>query len=172
MSRRLPRAIRALVGDLDDARGAFLEALADVDPQLLDAPGLVGEWNGRQLLGHLAYWTEHAVAAIEAAAGGVADAFGRDDFDLEQRNAEVAAADAERPLAELQAAEATAFERLRVSIEGADPAWLDELVGYGDSIVQVIRDDGSDHYREHTLDIRAWFDGRPDEDEEDAADDR
>ncbi len=48
-------------------------------------------------------------------------------------------------------------------LERADPAWLDEKVSYGDTLERVIQDDGPEHYREHTLDLRAWFTGADDE---------
>jgi len=45
-------------------------------------------------------------------------------------------------------------------------------VAYGDTLEQVIRDDGPDHYREHAIDIRAWFTGddEPDDDEPESGD--
>jgi hypothetical protein len=55
---------------------------------------------------------------------------------------------------------------------------LVERVAYGDTLEQVVRDDGAEHYREHTIDIRAWFTGddepdddEPDDDEADDSDD-
>jgi Mycothiol maleylpyruvate isomerase N-terminal domain len=172
MSRRLPPAIRELLTELESARGDFDEALRVAEPALLEVPGLVGEWSGRQLLGHLAYWAEHAAGAIAAASRGASEEFDDDDLDVEERNAAVAAEAAERPLPELREREAAAYLALHAALEAADPAWLDERMAYGDSLAQVIRDDGSDHYREHTLDLRAWFAGGPDEaDEPDEEDD-
>ncbi len=167
MNRRLAPEIRALLSELDAARVEFNEALADVEPALLDAPGLVGDWSGRQVLGHLAYWAEHAAAAIEAASRGEADDFDDDDLDVEERNAAVAAEAAERPLRELRDWEAAAYATLRRALEHAEPAWLDERVAYGDSLNEVIRDDGSDHYREHAVDLRSWFTGGPEDEPED-----
>jgi Mycothiol maleylpyruvate isomerase N-terminal domain len=163
VSRRLAPQIRALLAELDSARSGFDEALADVEPELLEVPGLVGEWSGRQLLAHLAYWAEHAAAAIDAASRGVADEFDDDDLDVEERNAAIAAEAAERPLRDHREREAAAYLRLREALEHAEPAWLDERVAYGDSLTEVIRDDGSDHYREHALDLRSWFSGEPDD---------
>ena len=69
--------------------------------------------------------------------------------------------------------EEAAFEALVTGLEHADPAWLDEKVSYGDSLERVIQDDGPEHYREHALDLRAWFTGTdeprtPADDETDA----
>ena len=163
MSRRLAPEIRTLLSELESARSAFDQALGDVEPALLEVPGLVGEWSGRQLLGHLAYWAEHAAGAIAAASRGAAETFDDDDLDVEERNAAVAAEAAEHSLRELGDREAAAYAGLREALEATDPAWLDERMAYGDSLAQVIRDDGSDHYREHTLDLRAWFSGEPED---------
>ena len=67
--------------------------------------------------------------------------------------------------------EEAAFEALVTRMEHADPAWLDEKVSYGDSLERVIQDDGPEHYREHALDLRAWFTGADEEaDASDATD--
>ena len=163
-ARPAPELVR-LVRELDEARDAFLAALDDVDPTLLDAPGLVGDWSGRQLLGHMAGWAEHAGDALAAAARSAADEFGDEGLDVEALNAQMARTDAAAPLAELRIRESAAATRLREALEAADPAWLEERVAYGDSLLQVIRDDAADHYREHTADIRAWFAAGADEDE-------
>jgi hypothetical protein len=44
-------------------------------------------------------------------------------------------------------------------------------VSYGDPIEQILREDGPDHYREHTIDVRAWWaGGEPEEDDLDDLD--
>ena len=122
-------------------------------------PAWSGEWSGRQVLGHMAGWMEHAADALAAAAGGEADEFGEEGLDVEALNEEMARADATASVAALREREAAAAARLRSALENAEPAWLEERVAYGDSLSQVIRDDGADHYREHAADIRAWFAG-------------
>ena len=137
----------------------FLAALADVEPSLLTAPGLVGQWSARELIAHLGYWTGHAAEAIHHAEMGRAADFGEDEHDVDERNAIVARVAAETDLATVRQREEAAFEALVTRLERADPAWLDEKVSYGDTLERVIQDDGPEHYREHALDLRAWFTG-------------
>ena len=156
--------LRALEQELAAARDEFMAALADVDPALLTAPGLAGEWSARELIAHLGYWVGHAAEAMHQAAEGRTAEFGEDDLDVDERNAVVARVASETDLATVRQREEAAFEALLAGLREADPAWLEERVAYGDSVEQVLRDDGADHYREHTADIRAWFSGA-DEDE-------
>ncbi len=160
--------MQRLIDDFDSARAEFLSVLADVDPGLIDAPGLVGDWSARVLVGHLAAWSEHATAALEAAASGRADDFDEAGLDVDERNASIARAIAGTPMTELRRREEDAARRLRAALGEADAAWLEERVAYGDSLGEVIRDDGADHYREHAADIRAWFTGEPEADEPEA----
>jgi SHS2 domain-containing protein len=163
---RGPEQVEALLRELRDARGEFMVALADVEPSLLTTPGLVGHWSARELIAHLGYWTGHAAEALHQAELDRTADFGEDEHDVDERNAIVARVAAETDLATVQQREELAFQALVTRLERADPAWLDEKVSYGDTLERVIRDDGSEHYREHTLDLRAWFTGA----EEDGAD--
>ena len=161
----------ALAAELVDARDLFAAAMADVDPALLDTPGLAGEWSARELVAHLGYWTGHAAEALHYAAQGRADEFGESEMDVDERNAVVARVAAETDLATVRAREEAAYQALLEALGSADPAILGERVAYGDSVEQVIRDDGPDHYREHALDIRAWFTGDDDDEDEEESED-
>jgi hypothetical protein len=156
---RGPEHVQALADDLVAARQAFHDALADVDPALLTAPGLVGEWSARELIAHLAYWAGHAAEALhQAEQGRVAD-FGEDEMDVDARNAVVARVARETDLATVRQREEAAFDALLSRLKRAEPTWLEERVSYGDTLEYVVRDDGADHYREHTADLRSWFTG-------------
>lgn len=157
--------LEALASELVAARDEFVAAIADVDPQLLTTPGLAGEWSAREVIAHVGYWAGHAAEAMHHAAQGRTADFGEDDMDVDERNAVVARVAAETELATVRQREQAAFDALLTAIQRADPAWLDERVAYGDSLEQVIRDDGSDHYHEHALDLRAWFTGADEPDE-------
>ncbi len=163
---RTPDDLQALERDLVAARDEFVAALGDVDPALLTAPGLAGQWSARELLAHLGYWTGHAAEALHTAAEARTADFGEDELDVDERNAVVARVAAETDLATVRKREEAAFDALLTALRAADPAWLEERVSYGDSIEQVVRDDGADHYREHTADIRAWFSGAAEGDAE------
>jgi hypothetical protein len=157
--------LEALASELVAARDEFVAAIADVDPQLLTTPGLAGEWSAREVIAHVGYWAGHAAEAMHHAAQGRTADFGEDDMDVDERNAVVARVAAETELATVRQREQAAFDALLTAIQRADPAWLDERVAYGDSLEQVIRDDGSDHYHEHALDLRAWFTGADEPDD-------
>jgi SHS2 domain-containing protein len=159
MIERGPEQLQELLRELQAARDEFMAALADVEPSLLTAPGLVGQWSARELIAHLGYWTGHAAEALHHAEMDRTGDFGEDEHDVDERNAIVARVAAETDLVTVRQREEAAFEALVTRLEHADPAWLDEKVSYGDSLERVIQDDGPEHYREHALDLRAWFTG-------------
>jgi len=162
---REPQQVIALVEDLLAARQEFLDALADVEPSLLTTPGLVGEWSARELIAHLGYWTGHAAEAVHQAEMGKVGEFGDDEHDVDERNAIVARVALDTDLVTVRQREEAAFGALVERLRRADPAWLDERVSYGDTLERVIQDDGPEHYREHALDLRAWFNGEAEADD-------
>ncbi len=150
-------SVDALVAELADARGAFRAALDDVDPALLTTPGLVGDWSARELVAHLGYWTGHAADALHAAEDGRAAEFDVEALDVEARNATVARVAAATDFETVRMREEASFDALLDRLRDADPAWLVERTGSGDTVEHVLREDGAEHYREHADDIRGWF---------------
>ena len=170
-TERGPAQVEAMLAELQAARGEFMAAVADVEPELLTAPGLVGQWSARELIAHLGYWAGHAAEALHHAEMDATSAFGEDELDVDERNAVVARVAAETDISTVRQREEAAFGALAARLERAEPAWLEEKVSYGDTLERVIRDDGAEHYREHALDLRAWFTGEDEADEpEDEAD--
>ena len=147
MIERGPEQVQALLREVQAARSEFVAALADVEPSLLTAPGLVGQWSARELIAHLGYWTGHAAEAVHQAELGKVREFGDDEHDVDERNAIVARVALETDLATVRQREEAAFEALVTRLERADPTWLDEKVSYGDTLERVIQDDGPEHYR-------------------------
>ena len=166
----LTRAQRLAV-ELVEARDAFLAALDDVEPDLLTVPGLVGEWSARDLVAHVGYWAGHAAEALHHAEEGRAAEFEIEEQDVDARNATVAAVAATTDYATVRKREQASIDALLERLHRADDAWLDERVGYGDPIEQIVREDGPEHYRGHTIDIRSWWaDGEPDDEDADDLD--
>ncbi len=166
-----PPSPDALAAELNEARDGFLAALGDVAPELLTTPGLVGDWSARELIAHLGYWVGHAAEALHYAADGRTDEFGESDLDVDERNAIVARIAAETDLRSVREREAAAFAAMLEALSASTARQLTERVAYGDTLEDVVRDDGADHYREHTLDIRSWFTGEDEDDDDDEADD-
>jgi hypothetical protein len=164
---RGPEHVQALVAELEAARGEFAAALDDVEPELLLVPGLVGEWSARELMAHIGYWTGHAAEALHSAEQGRLAEFGEDEMDVDERNAVVARVAGETDLATVRQREEAAYEAMLTRLKRVDPTMLDDRVSYGDSLERVIQDDGAEHYREHALDLRAWFNEAQGGDEED-----
>ncbi|MDH4335087.1 MAG: hypothetical protein OEW24_07505 [Chloroflexota bacterium] len=164
--------VQALLDGLREARDEFLKAVGDVDPGLRTAPGLVGDWSARELLAHLGYWTGHAAEALHRAEQGELAEFGHDELSVDERNVVVARVAAEADYATAASREQGAYEAFATRLAAVVPDTLEERNADGDTLAQIIADDGADHYREHTLDVRAWFDGTdPADDEDEIADD-
>jgi hypothetical protein len=150
---------------LDAARDDFLDALAAVDADLVTVPGVMGDWSVRDLVVHVAAWAEHAAAALDLAASGRGAEFAYSTDETDAMNERILAEGRSTSAAAALAREDDAFAGLRRRVEGLDPAMLGLRLGNGDTVEQVIRYDGPDHYAEHTAHLRAWFgtDDEPDE---------
>jgi hypothetical protein len=157
----------ALVAELEEARDTFNAALADVDPDLFTAPGLVGEWSARDLVEHVAFWSDHGADALELATSGKPADFDYDSSQTDAMNAETFAASSAMTRMEVIEHEQVAFERFRDDLADLDPALLDLALGNGDTVHAVVRYDGPDHYTEHAEHLRAWFGEQHDLDDED-----
>jgi Mycothiol maleylpyruvate isomerase N-terminal domain. len=166
----VPARIQALLDGLTAARDEFLAAIGDIDPALRTTPGLVGDWSARELLAHAGYWAGHAAESLYRAEQGELAGFGRDDLSVDDRNAVVARIAAETDYATVAEREQGAFEQFATRLASLDPDGLGERDADGDTLEEIIAFDGADHYREHTLDIRAWFDGSDGADAESDAD--
>lgn len=146
-----------LLAAMDRAREDFLDALADVDEDLVAAPGVIEDWSVRDLVVHLAHWAEHAAAAVDLATAGRGDEFDLSSAETEAINARVLAEARAVPPTVALDREAAAFAALRQRVGDLDPSLLAHRLGNGDTVEEVIRYDGPDHYAEHTAHLRAWF---------------
>ena len=156
-----------LVQELQDAREAFVGAVADVDPDLFAAPGLLGPWSARDLVAHVAFWSDHGADALELAASGKGGDFDYDSAQTDAINEEVFAGSSTLTPMEAYEREQIAFERFRDALAELDPGVLDLTLGNGDTVEKVVRYDGPDHFAEHTEHVRAWFTGQAEPDEDD-----
>jgi hypothetical protein len=155
----------SVVDDLVDARNAFVEALDDVEPELLTTPGMAGEWSARELIAHVGYWAGHATEAIHAVEQGRVEEFDADAPSVDERNDTVARVARETDLETVMRREEAAFNALADRLQAMDPALLNVVMSDGESLGALVREDGVDHYREHTLQVREWWAGGEPDDE-------
>lgn len=139
-----------LIEELVAARAGFISALDAVDPTDLASARLVGEWSARELVAHLGYWAGHAVEAIHAVETGRADEAGIGEPSTEDVNATVARVARETDLATVMKREAASAQALLERLAELDATLLPERLGDGSTLEEQVRDDGADHYREHT----------------------
>ena len=140
-----------LADELSTARADFLAALDAVDPA---SPAVVGEWSARELVAHLGYWAGHAVDVIHAVETGRADEVGVGEPSVDDTNATVARVARQTDLATVRKREAASAQVLLERLATIDPALLAVLLPDGATLAQGIREDGAEHYREHTDDLR------------------
>lgn len=144
-TREAPDDVNELLERIDAGWRALMQALDDVPDDRLEAPGVCGDWSIANLMGHLAFWDERAVAEIERTLAGLPE----EEVDFQPLNEADHAARLGRTLAEersaMHQAHAAVVARLE-EVAGIDAAALDE----------AISPDTYDHYAEHVVDIRDW----------------
>lgn len=148
--------VSALSEELVAARADFLAALEAIDQT---APELVGDWSARELVAHLGYWAGHAVEVIHAVETG-RDAEVVDGPAVDERNETVARIARQTDLVTARKREAASVQALLDRLAGIDPALLSQSLPDGATLAQGIREDGSEHYREHTADLRSTVGNR------------
>jgi len=153
--------------ELDARRDELSAALAAMDPALLTAPGLVGEWSARELVAHLAHWNDLASTCLAAAAEGRLADLVTDTWDVDAQNAEVARDVASMPMSAVRDREAESYERLADRLSALDPALLAMPAPWGGTVESIVIENGPAHYAEHVEHVRDWFAGADEEDEDD-----
>jgi hypothetical protein len=158
----------SLLERLDAAHQAFLDALEQVDADLVTVPGVMDDWSVRDIVVHVAAWCEHATGALDLAVTGRGDEFAYLPGETDAMNVRILE-EARRtsPSAALDREEA-AFSAFRDRVAELDPALLSLRLGNGDTVEEVVVYDGPAHYAEHTEHLRDWF--APDADDDPDAD--
>lgn len=146
-----------LLAALDGARTDFLDALSTVDADLVTVPGVMEDWSVRDLVVHVAFWGEHATGALDLAVAGRGEEFAYSSAQTDAMNARVLEEGRSVSPADALAREDAAFGALRDRVATLDPGLLGHRLGNGDTVEDVIRYDGPDHYAEHTAHLRSWF---------------
>jgi Mycothiol maleylpyruvate isomerase N-terminal domain len=148
------RETDVLIADLQRERDALFAILDAVEPGSLTTPGLLGEWSARELIAHLGYWTGHATEVIHLLEVGRIEEDDLGGRTVDEINATVARIARDTPLATVRKREAASVEALVERLRTLDPAHLSEVLPDGATLDRGIREDASDHYREHAEQLR------------------
>jgi hypothetical protein len=124
--------VSALLAELERERDAFVAALEAVPNP--EGRKVIEAWDGRDLVVHVAFWSEHGADALELAASGHGGSFDYDSSQTDALNAATAAAGHATSLADALAREAAAYKRFRDALAGLDHALLDLQLGHGDLV--------------------------------------
>jgi hypothetical protein len=148
-----------LIDELTSARSGFLATLDAIDPARRDRPGLIGEWGARELVAHLGYWAGRVVDVIRALEDGHVEEAYDGQLPVDEVNETVARVARETDLATVRKREAASVEALVTELRRMDPALLDDQLPSGASLEALVREDGPDHYRQHTEDLLHALEG-------------
>jgi hypothetical protein len=143
----------ALVADLVAARADLLGQLDRLPPADLRR-SLVGDWDARQLVAHVGYWVGNAVEVVHMVEDGRADEVGLGKPPTDEVNATVARVATETDLGTARRREEASVEALVERLHRLDERILDTRLPGDSTLEQAIREDGSDHYREHADALR------------------
>src|SRR5688572_10709640 len=153
------QSTRALIDDLTAARAGLFEALDALDPTQVERPGLVGDWGARELVAHLGYWAGRVVDVIRALEDGRVEEAYEGQLPVDEVNDTVARVARETDLATVRKREAASVEALVTELRRMDPALFEDKLPSGASLEALVREDGPDHYRQHTEDLLHALEG-------------
>ena len=148
-----------LLEAIQKERATLEAALAGLTLEQMTAPGVMGEWSVKDILGHIAMWESRLVTLLYSIERGVAPKMLRSS-DVDKVNAESYAEQRERPfdrvLADFHAVHAQLLKRLD-KLEERDLSgpkrfeWME-----GEPLEKLVAADTFEHYAEHRPMIEAW----------------
>ena len=131
-----------LIADIHRTHAELLAAAGDLDDAALlaPAPGMDG-WTRKDVLHHVAWWTDHSANVVESLTAGREPYDRIGDWNLDAHNAKVLAEGRAMSPAEVRGEEAASPDEL---FESGRYAWID-----GGSLADVVISDTSGHWPEH-----------------------
>ena len=150
---------RELLKAIQKGRADFEAALAKLSPEQMTAPGAMGEWSVKDILGHISMWESRLVTILYAIERGATPQTFHTQAKVDQANAESFAEQRERPLdrvlADFHAVHVQLIKRLDALKERDSTAakrfeWME-----GEPLEKLVAGDTFEHYAEHRPAIEA-----------------
>lgn len=136
------------IDQLEGSWRGLTDALTGIPEERLGEAGAVGEWSVKDLMGHVAFWDDEALAAAERHLAGEPPLATRDWQAINEREA---AARTGRAAGEQRAEMERAHEAI-IGLLRSRPPLDPEAVG----LCGCGEDTTVQHYDEHAAEIRAW----------------
>lgn len=142
----------AILNQIRAAHEPLVALLAPLDEARMTESGVNGEWSVKDVLAHVTWWEQHLLRRLRT---------GHDDLDVagadpatatDRTNAEVFAANRDRPLAGVRADFEASYREVLATIEAMPD---DELAP--DEVYEAIGWDTFRHYPAHTAMLAAWL---------------
>ena len=141
-----------LLDEIRRTHGELGAVIAPLTEAQMSQPGVNGEWSVKDVLAHLTWWEGHMLRALRTGQEELEPEGSNPDNLTARKNAEVFAANRDRPLAEVRAEFETTYQEVLATLEG----WPAEALAR-DETYEEIGWDTFKHYPDHTAAIRQWL---------------
>ncbi len=144
--------------ELESAWAELRSPVDEVPDSELEQPGVVDEWSMKDLLGHLAFWSQHAADSLTAVDAGRTDeiVFGEGENWFDDWNAREYIVRKDRSFSDIRVEWLRGYENARAALVAASEEDLAKKHGEYDPQHSFPADTFL-HYREHTEHIRSWM---------------
>lgn len=144
-------------GELEEAWQELKSAVQSVPAGEMERPGVVESWSMKDLLGHIAFWTNEATANLQLIATGRADEINRpgDEKTTAEWNERECRLRRGQSLAAIREEWLQSFEEMRRALDSFPVEKLEDDVG-GRPVASLFAEDTYEHYREHLGHIEDW----------------
>ncbi len=149
---------RQVERDLDEVWQELKSAVQSVPAGELERSGVVESWTIKDLLGHIAFWTNQATANLELIATGRADEINRPGGEktTAEWNERERRLRRGQSLAVIREEWLRSFEDVRRALASFPAEKLEDDVG-GRPVAGLFAEDTYEHYREHLGHVEDWW---------------
>jgi len=144
--------------ELDRAWGELMKLVEATPEDACTQAGVVEDWSLKDLLGHIAFWSQRAAETLRCAtAGRLSDVpIGRGANWVDEWNAKAYAERKDLPFTQVRAEWMRNHEDATKALDATPPEKLDEKLR-DNPVLQYFAGDTYEHYREHAEHIKAWL---------------
>jgi uncharacterized protein (TIGR03083 family) len=143
---------------LEKSWSQLRSVVESVPEEEVAAPGIVEEWSLKDLLGHMAFWSERAAVTVRAVDAGKPGDIPRGEGPnwVDEWNRREYLARKDKSFKDIRAEWITAHEHARKALEGTTDEALNQKFGQG-KLIGYFEGDTWTHYDEHAEQIKTWL---------------